>query len=191
METTVHSQASIDVRTIVLPRANWERARTPQGAALRPQKGTWYPHVVRGRSAHDVTIVPLLGCPKCGGLLYLSHTPATAKALGVILGAEGPVAHSIDTLGRVSPDILCRHDHCGFHRRVILDRWNKTKALYAVAYVDSSKGEHGQIQIDYCHATDRKEALFHFAKSQSRRLIDAGPAVGFFVNEKTGRVTAD
>ena len=187
----VHEQASIDIRSIVLPRAVWERARTPEGLMLKPEKGTWYAHVVRGRSAHDVTILPMIACPACGGLLYLSHTKETAKVLGAMLGRPGPVAHSIDYLGKVSPDILCRHGRCDFHRRVVLDRWNKTKALYAVAYVDSLGGGHGRIQIDYCHAVDRKEALFHFARAKNRRLIDAGPAVGFFVNEQTGRVTAD
>ena len=188
---TIDTRASIDIRSVVLPRANWERVKTPNGVAVRPQKGTWYAHVVRGTAAHDVTIIPMIACPACGGLVYLSHTLETAKALGAMLGRPGPVAHSIDRIGRVSPDVMCRHGRCAFHRRVILDRWNKTKALYAVAYVDSLGGGHGRIQIDYCHAVDRKEALFHFARGKNRRLIDAGPAVGFFVNEQTGRVTAD
>ena len=100
-----------------------------------------------------------------------------------------PVAHGIDYRGKVSPDFQCGHGACSFHRRVYLDRWNKTKALYAIAYVE---GVHGNICIDYTHAIDRKEASFHFGKrSKNVRIIDMAPAVGFYVDEKTGRMTAD
>src|SRR5271166_3850807 len=106
----VHSQASIDVRSIVLPRAQWETSRTPEGQpAFLPQKGTWYGYVIRGRIPSDVTVVPMIGCPSCGGALFLSHSPGAARFLSKMLGAIVPVAHRIDHLGKVSPDLLCKH----------------------------------------------------------------------------------
>jgi hypothetical protein len=189
--STVHSRASIDVRAIALPRAGWETDYIGGRLSVKPQKATWYGHVVRGKSAHDVTVLPMIGCPSCGGVLFISHTPETAKALGQLLGMKVPVAHRVDSLGKVSPDILCQHGRCDFHRRVYLDKWNKTKQLWAIAYIDADS----VIKIDYCHAVDRREAAHHYAASTALRkgcrFIDAGPAVGFYVNEKTGRVTAD
>lgn len=192
VSATISSRAAIDVRAIVLPRAGWAYDFIGGRLAVTPQKGTWYGHVARGKSAHDVIVIPMIGCPSCGGLIFLSHTPETAKALSQMHGGvQVPIAHRIDHLGKVSPDILCKHGRCDFHRRVYLDKWNKTKALWAIAYVTPE----GKIQIDYCHAVDRKEAAFHYAGSHGGRkgcrFIDAGPAVGFYVDEKTGRMTAD
>lgn len=189
--TNINSRASIDARVLVLPRAQWESEMTSQGLALRPQKGTWYGHVVRGKGAHDVSVVPMLGCPNCGGIVFLANEPA-AETLRRMSGMPVPASHKIDHLGRVTPDVRCTHvrARCEFHRRIILDRWLKSKALYAVAYIDLTKGEHGEIEIDHCHAVDRREALFHFGQRKNVRIIDAGPAVGFFVDEKTGKVTA-
>lgn len=184
--STVHSQASINVRAVVLPRAKWDTAQTAKGLAFLPQKGTWYGHVIR--DGHDVNVVAMIACPNCGGTLYLSHDQAAAKALRRMTGMPVPVAHTINHLGMVSPDVLCQHGRCDFHRKVYLDRWNKTKPLYAIAYIE---GEHGEIKIDYCHAIDRREARLHFGPRRNVRIIDIGPAVGFFVNERTGRITAD
>ena len=190
----VHSQASIDVRSVVLPRAQWDHEMvTPhEGAAPRlavtPQKGTWYGHVVRGKSAHDVTVVALFACPSCGGVLFLSHSPEAARAVRGLTGMPVPVAHRINHLGLVQPDLKCQHGGCSFHRRVYLDRWLKTKALYAIAYVE---GAHGTIKIDYTHAVDRREARFHFGPRKNVRIIDMAPAIGHFLDERTGRLTAD
>jgi hypothetical protein len=196
ISTTVHSSTSIDVRTEVIPRATWRSARTSEGFALHPMKGTWYGHVIRGRERHDVTVVAIVGCPSCGKMLMLSHSLAAAQALRAMTGMPVPVSHQIDALGKVSPDIRCMHKGCGFHRKVYLDRWNKTKPLFAVAYVNLRTKE---IEIAYSHAVDAREAIFHLgANRRDIRVITtpdgrpaAGPAVGFYVDERTGRVTAD
>lgn len=189
----VDRSASLNVRTLVLPRAKWEKELIAGGReALRPQPGTWYGHVVRGQGAHEVTVIPFVGCPACKKLLLLSHSPDAARALASLSGMPVPVSHAIDHLGRVSPDARCAHAGCSFHRRLILDKWNTTKSLYAIAYVDLSRGDAAKIEIDYCHAVDRREALFHFGvRKKSVRVIDAGKAVGFFVDEKTGKVSVE
>jgi hypothetical protein len=185
----IHSRASIDIRTVVLPRAKWESTRTADGRlALVPQKGTWHARIVR--SAHASTVIPMIGCPACGGLLLISHTEMTARELRLMTGMPVPVAHSIDHLGRISPDILCRHGRCDFHRKVYLDRWNKTKPLYAIAYINMAAGEHGEIEIAYSHSIDVKEARMHLGFGNFK-IIGAGPAIGFFLDEKTGRLTAE
>ena len=192
IETQVHARASIDVRSIVLPRAKWEteQVRGPRGVqtALRPQKGTWYGHIIRGRERHDVTVIAVIACPSCNRLLFLSHSPEAAKGLRMMTGMPVPVAHQINHLGKVSPDVRCQHSGCGFHRRVYLDRWLKTKPLYAIAYIEGSSGE---IKIDYTHAVDRREAMFHFGPRANCQIIDMAPAVGHFFDEKTRKLTAD
>jgi hypothetical protein len=186
----IHSQSSLIVRPAILARAEWTREPTADGRmAFRPVKDTWYGHIVRGRHAHDVVIVPMVGCPGCGGLLFLSHTEATAKVLRAVLGQRVvPVVHSIDYLGKVAPDLLCGRPRCDFHRQVYLDRWNKTKPLFALAYVNTAKGN--RIEIAYSHSVDEKEARFHLGMGPYR-VIGGGPAIGFFVDEKTGRITAE
>jgi hypothetical protein len=187
----VHSRASIDVRAMVLPRAQWETEYSSDGRlAFKPQKGTWYGHVVRGKSAHDITVIAMVSCPSCGGLLCLAHSADAAKHLSRMLGKPIPVAHSIDHLGRVSPDAMCGYGRCDFHRRIYLDRWNKTKPLFAIAYVNLSRGEHGKIEIAYSHSIDAREARLHLGAGNFR-IIASGLALGFFVDETTGRVTAD
>ena len=59
---------------------------------------------------------------------------------------------------------------------------------YAIAYVE---GVHGAIKIDYTHAVDRREARFHFGPRRDVRIIDMAPAIGHFLDERTGRLTAD
>ena len=186
--STIHSQASIDVRAIALPRAKWEIAVSPDGRlACQPEKGTWCAHIVRGRSAHEVIVVPMIACPSCNGLLMLTPSRGAAKVATRLLHMPVPIAHHIDHLGKVSPDIRCQHGRCSFHRKVYLDRWNKTKALFAIAY---TRGAHGEIEIAYSHAIDSREARMHLGTGDFR-IIASGPAVGFFVDEKTGRMTAD
>jgi len=198
IDTTIHTAASITIDTVVLPRADWKVEMTTQGLSIGPEKGSWYPHIVRGRARHDVTVVPMIGCPACGKLIMISHTHAVARWIGAMHPRKirVPVAHAVNHLGKVSPDIQCMHMGCSFHRRVYLDRWNKTKPLYAVAYFDLTKGGElgGEIAIDYCHAIDRREALNQFGLGARRnvRIIDAGPALGFYVKDKEGkRLSAD
>lgn len=188
---SVTAQASLDVQACVLPRAQWETSTSYDGrVSIRPEKGTWYGHVVRGTAAHDVVAIPMLDCPSCGKLLMLSHTEDAAKAIGRLFKVPSfrPV-HKVNHLGKVSPDIRCMHPGCSFHRTVYLDRWLKTKPLYACAYIRTG-GK--RIEIDYSHAIDRKEALFHMGfKKGEVKVIATGPAVGFFVDERTGRITAE
>jgi hypothetical protein len=185
----IHSQASINVRSVVLPRAKWEITRVADGRmAAVPRAGTWFAHILRSRNA--MTVVPMIGCPNCGGLLLLSHDEMSARELRLMTGLPVPVAHRIDKFGKVSPDVLCKHGRCDFHRRVYLDRWQKTKPLYAIAYVNCDRGEHGEIEIAYSHALNEKEARMHLGFGNFR-IIGAGPAIGFFVDEKTGRATAE
>ena len=187
--TTIHAKASINVRSIVLPRATWDTGICSDGLpTFSPKKGTWHAHVVRTRSG--IIVLPMIGCPACGGILTLTPDKEAAKLLRLWTGLPVPVAHAIDRYGKVSPDVLCKHGSCDFHRRVYLDRWSKTKPLFALAYVNLDKGEHGEIEIAYSHAIDAKEARMHLGVGNFR-TIAAGPAVGFFVDEKTGRVTAD
>lgn len=188
------SRASIDVRAAVLPRATREMWKVTTLADGRPGfvpiKGTWYGHVVRGRSAHDVSVIPLIGCPTCGGLTILLHNEDATKAMRRLYGLRGdmPITHAIDSLGKVSPDVQCRGERCDFHRTVYLDQWNKHKRLYAIAYTE---GKSHKILIDYTHAVDQREARFHFGPRREVRIISIGPAVGFWVDERTGRMTAD
>ena len=190
---TIHARASLQVRALIFARATWPTERTPSGHfGFRPQKGTWHAYVDRGAKAAGIlpTILPVLACPSCGGLLWLSPSEAAAKALRRMTGAPVPVAHQIDPMGRVAPDLRCQHGRCDFHRKVYLDRWNKTKPLYATAYVNLDKGEHGEIEIAYSHAMTPREARMHLGAG-NYRVLGSGRAVGFFVDEKTGRVTAD
>ena len=124
--------------------------------------------------------------------MFLSHSPEAARAVRGLTGMPVPVAHRINHLGLVRTvsggDVACQHAGCSFHRRVYLDRWLKTKALYAIAYVE---GVHGAIKIDYPHAVDRREARFHFGPRRNVRIIDMAPAIGHFLDERTGRLTAD
>jgi hypothetical protein len=185
---TVHTHASITIGSVVLRRAKWETARDPSGRiAVNPQRGTWHGHIVRGRNKHETVVVPMVGCPSCGGVLFLSHSPDAAAVLAILLGVRVPV----DTLGKVTPDLQCQHGRCDFHRTVYLDRWNKTKPLYAIAYINRSAGRGaGRIEIAYSHALNAQEARFHLGRG-AFDVIGAGPAIGFYVDEKTGRVTAE
>lgn len=188
---SVSSQVSLHVQACVLPRAEWDVSESYDGRiSIRPIQGTWYGHVVRGASAHEVALIPMLGCLGCGKLLMLSHTEESAKCIGKLFKVPTfrPV-HRINHLGKVSPDLKCMHHGCDFHRTVYLDRWLKTKALYACAYI--RKGAK-KIEIDYSHAIDAKEALFHMGfKPREVKVIACGPAISFFVDDKTGRITAE
>jgi hypothetical protein len=202
LAATVDTQASLEVRAVVLPRVVWETGHTPQGEpTFLPRKGTWYGHVFRSKGPGAIlsTIVPMLGCPNCGGLTILVHNPRVAEIIRVN-GRPSPVVHQVSHLGKVAPDIRCKHGSCDFHRRVYLDQWLKNKPLFAVAYCQFEAGKrpnpndptaHGSIQIDYCHAIDRREALAQFGRRPNCQVIDAGRAVGFHFEEKTRKLTAD
>lgn len=179
----IRQTASMAVRPAVLKRAEWDVV--PNGNII-PQKGTWHAHIER-RTPTDVTVIAFLGCPSCGNKIVLSQSKDAATILSKWFGRTMPVIHAIDRLGKVSPDVLCMNGSCDFHRTVYLDRWNQTKPLYAMAY---TRGAHGRIEIAYTHATNQHEARLHLGAGNFR-IIDIAPAIGFFVDEKTGRMTAD
>jgi hypothetical protein len=185
---TVHTQASMSVRPIALALKKWETMRTPNGQlGLRPEKGTWHAQIVRGASRTDSTVVPMVACPRCAHLLILTPTPGAARAVSRMLGKAIPVAHSIDSYGKVSPDLLCMHGGCDFHRTIYLDQWNRQKPLYAIAYTKDGGDE---LLIDYCHATNQREARAHLGAGNFN-VIAVGPAVGFWQNEKTGKLSTE
>jgi hypothetical protein len=184
----VHASASLEVQAHVLRRAEWASERViGRGDALTPIPDTWYGHKVRGRAAHDFVLVAMIACPKCGGMNILSHSPEAARAISAMTGrAVPPVAQQIDHLGKVSPDFRCMHPGCGFHRKVYLDRWNKTKPLYACAFIDMKLPvKQRKIEIAYSHAIDAREARFHLGPGKFH-VIATGPAIGFHVDERTG-----
>jgi hypothetical protein len=188
IEVRHDSRASVTVEAEVLPRAQWATEKLPQGFAWTPQKGTWYGHVVRGQRPDQVAILPMVACPGCNATLLLTHNTMAAKIVRKLQGETLPipVAHRIDAVGKVSPDLRCFK--CSFHRKVYLDRWLKTKPLYAIAHVE---GRHGLIQIDYANGIDAREARFHFGHRPKSRIIKIGLAVGFYVDETTGRMTTE
>lgn len=186
--------SSVDPRAVVLERRTWKTMRDGSGHLLgiEPEKSTW--HGLLHRDPHGTTVIPLIGCPSCGGVLAIPHTGKGAAVLRALLNLPVPAAHSIDSFGKVSPDVQCRHvrgDHaCGFHRRVYLDRWNKTKPLYAIAYIDLSKKGREEILIAYSHAVDAREARLHLGKGNFD-IVGVGPAIGFHVDERTGKVSVE
>ena len=191
----VHTRAALSTRAAILPRAAWHVSSAPDGTPAFTRsaeggpvpKGTWFAWILRKRDGGSV-VMPLVSCPVCGGLIRL-HTDKSTPIYRIAYGKPDlPVVHKIEANGKVSPDIMCMSGRCDFHRTAYLDRWSRTKPLWAIAYVE---GPHGIIKIDYTNAVNKKEALFMFGVRPNVRIIDAGLAIGFFVNEKTGRVTAD
>src|SRR5271157_1420047 len=133
-QAIVHSGASLVTRPLVLERAEWEAMTTPTGHVQPlPVKATWHAQIIR-RSRTDVTVVPMVGCPLCGRMSVLTPTPGAAREVGRMFGRQVPVAHKIDTYGKVTPDFQCMHPSCDFHRPIYLDRWQAAKPLYAIAF---------------------------------------------------------
>jgi hypothetical protein len=197
----VQTRAALNTKPAVLPRAEWKVSNAPDGTPAFGSvrggpipRGTWFAWILRKRDGGTV-VMPLVSCPKCGGLTRL-HTDKSTPIYRVAYGRPNlPVVHKVESNGKVSPDVACANPRCDFHRTVYLDRWNRTKPLWAIAYVEMPSG---RIQIDYTNAVNGKEALFHFGMAvkdgkivstrKNVQVIGAGPAVGFFVNERTGKM---
>ena len=160
-----------------------------KGLGFAPARGEWSPWTTRvGTQNAFVAIVVLVGCPSCGGVIYLPHTPNSATALSRIMHAPVRVTHMIDPKGRVSPGISCPHG-CGFERgvnAVKLEGWSRVKKLYS-ALVRKKGSLH--LETVYTHAADRHEALVHIAPGKDE-VIEAGPAVavGWLGDERTGKI---
>ena len=186
MNATVFTNASLVVRPLVLERAMWPRSRSEEGVGFRPIKGTWYAYTEK-RGYNSSIVVPLVSCPSCAGLLFLSPSQEVARTLGRLFGRIVPVAHRIDEVGKVSPDIKCMHAKCSFHRTLYLDKWNNLRPLYVTAFTE---GAGIDVKFAYSHAASRKEALFHLGAG-NHKVIEVGRAVGYMYDEATGKVTAD
>jgi hypothetical protein len=177
-------------RPVVLARATWKPRE--DGRGLRADRGTWCP--LKGEQGGGSVIVPLLSCPSCEQVTVLVPDMRIAGMLRR-MGLPFPVGHDdhpplfdIDRLGKVTaksfgPEFACAHKTCSFRRRIYLDKWQHEKPLWVVAYIEPPALEP---EFTYCHASSRVEAIHHFGAAGNRRIIDAGPAVGFFTNEQTG-----
>jgi hypothetical protein len=169
---------------VVLPRAVW-RART-DGKGLRAERGTWCP--LKGEYEGGSVIVPMVSCPKCEKATVLVPNQQVAgqlRRMGLQLPDHQPL-FDIDRMGKVtakswiSGEFSCQ---CGLRRTIYLDRWQHEKPLWAVAYVQPPSDA---VEFVYVHASSYREALQHFGVRGKRTVIEAGPAVGFFTDEKTG-----
>jgi hypothetical protein len=190
----ITSAPSLQVRPVVVERAVWKvlKKKDPSGKTqigFDHVKGTWFPLVVK-LSKIETVVVPILSCPACGMLLFIS-TQKSHRGLMHLLGHAVPIVHQVSKEGLISPDIVCDvkgQRRCSFHRKVYLDRWSNQKPLYVIAYVDVAKSP--EILFDYCHASNRTEAGFHFGPRKVH-VIDVGRAVGYLYDEKNKTATAD
>lgn len=176
---TIQGNASVVVRPLALARAMWPRQDGPSGPGFRPIRGTWYAHL--DKSGPTSIVVPMLSCPSCAGLLFVVHSQPTARILGRMMKTIVPVAHSVSTEGKVSPDIKCMHKGCNFHRTVYLDKWDRLRPLYCIAFTE---GRGIDVQFAFSHAVSQKEARVHLGAGNFN-IIGIGRAVGFLFDEKT------
>jgi hypothetical protein len=176
---SVYAQASIVIHPIALERAVWQRQRGLAGLGLKPIKGTWYA-LTEKRGFNSSVIVPIISCPSCAGLLFISNKPEAAQVIGRMVGHIVPVAHAVDLKGKIAPDIRCMHDGCSFHRTVYLDKWDRLRPLYCTAYTRDSSID---IEFAFSHAASAKEARFHLGAGNFN-IIGVGRAVGFLFDEK-------
>lgn len=160
-----------------------------RGLGHTPPREQWSAWTTRTEpKAPHVAVVVLVGCPKCGGIIYLPHTPNSAKALSKLLGIPVRVTHAIDEQGVVRPGVQCPHG-CGFDRGVAmikLDNWHKVKRLYS-----GQIRRRGSLKLEtvYTHAADAQEALVHFSL-RPNEILEAGPApaIGWLGDEQTGKL---
>jgi len=154
-----------------------------------PPREKWAPWTTRfeTKGAHTAVVV-IIGCPKCSGIIYLPHTPNSAKALTKYLGIPVRITHEISPEGVVRPGVVCPHN-CGFERptgAIKLDGWVKVKRLYS-----GQVRRRGSLRLEtvYTHAADATEALAHFSL-QPWEILEAGPApaIGWLGDEQTGKL---
>lgn len=166
----------------VLRRADWDLV---DGAppAVRPERGTWC--AFKGPTppgAIEAPILPLIGCPSCGGLLVLVPSLGALRLLGLDRVGVGRPIHEIDHLGRVHIDVFCKAP-CEFRRVVLLDKWNKLKPLYATIV---KRAGHDRLETVYSHASSVAEARRHLGLKADEKIIETARAIGFNVY-KDGR----
>ena len=160
-----------------------------RGLGHTPPREKWAAWTTRFETkGANVAVVVLVGCPKCGGIVYLPHTPNAAKALSKLLGVPVRVTHEINENGVVRPGVQCPHG-CGFDRGaglIKLDGWHKVKRVYS-----GQIRRKGSLRLEtvYTHAADAQEALAHFAL-RPNEILEAGPApaIGWLGDESTGKL---
>ncbi len=141
----------------------WET--TPAKTSFKPVPKSWCkPWDELGLA---IGVFALISCPNCHKVLSLAHPE-----------------FKVNKYGLVSPGISCHHCK-SFNCEIYLDKWNRDKTLYAVAYTVGRK-----FRIEYCHASTQLEARFHLGPGKYN-IIAVGRAVGFRVtDEKKGTLEA-
>jgi len=179
----VDRRNAVHPEAFVFSRSKWEfRGSTMESFGIVPasiEPGSWSkPPEWMGKyaTAHG-KVRAWVSCPNCGGVSMI---------------CDG-VTRS-DILGKLTPDFICTHGACGFHRTAYLDNWND-RVLYACSYW--GRGARGpEIKIHYTHGNSVAMARAELGAScRDEDVIAIGPAVGFFVDEKADRqgniLTAD
>lgn len=192
--TKPETATSVEGGRIVLARHEYdvrlgEDEHGRRGLRGIPPREKWAPWTTRiGTQSAHVAVVVVLGCPKCGGIVYLPHTPNAAAALSKFLGVPVRAKCTIAPDGRIDGNVICPHN-CGFERKpgwIKLDGWVKVKRLYS-----GQIRRRGSLKLEtvYTHAADQHEALAHFSL-QPDEVLEAGPApaIGWLGNEKTGKL---
>ena len=178
----VHAMRAPDARAFVFRKDTWEVKLTATGQAhsLRGEPGTW--SRLENWPDKPEWILAAVCCPRC-------------KLPSVLT----PKVHTVSQFGHVTPDFFCTQmpggstlnvldtpHHCGFHRPIFLDHWNK-KPLYAIA-TEQLRGDKWIPQIEYCHASTVAQAREHLAGSGEYKIVAIGRAIGYNVLDKEGLV---
>jgi hypothetical protein len=157
MALMIDSAASQIVEEEIFERADWEF--TPEGGlASPPEPGTW----CRRREGWDPRIGAAFCCPACCAVRFL--------VTGI---------HKVDPLGKVTPDLQCKAQGCGFHRKVTLKDWLK-KPLYTVVVLRRKVDGSSKREDVHVHALTREEALFHAAVRPPDAVVEVGLTIGAF-----------
>lgn len=190
LATSSTPRVTVGSRPVVLERAAWGRHTDGR---LIVQRGTWCAH--KGSHAGSSVIVPMVSCPNCEQVAFIDYSADAVRELVKLgfrpkNGVAIPPRYSIDRLGKVKSlghagaSFLCGHGRCDFHRAIYLDRWQDEKPLWVVAHTMPGSSE---VEFQFCHASGRTEALFHFGPLKGRKIIGVGAAVGYWTDERTGR----
>lgn len=156
MITEVDRSPAISTEIVVFEKAKWAVRGNNK---IEGKPGTWF--FLQGTGI-------LICCPKCR-FPSLLHPKVT----------------KINTKGELNPDFLCTTKNngkpCGFHRKVILDKWHSNKTIYACAVIRNGKPD-----IIYVQANSQVEAKSQLGPCDSVTAI--APAIGFFSHDKDGKV---
>jgi len=151
-------------RSHVLPLKEWRfEDQGASGIAIFPERESWA-RIPKEYNSNDY--LALVCCPACMTTCVLS-----------------PLVQEIDHLGHVTPGFACVNPECTYSCDLWLDKWNN-KPLYAMAVQQK-----GEIAIYYTNASCQAEARMHLgAAAKNSEIVSIGPAIGFFVQDKEGKV---